>query len=410
VRILCVFGEHAYGDPSRGTGYEYANFLPALRALGHEVELFDTFSRRRHSDFAAMNAALVDAAARLRPELMLFVLMGYEVWTETLDLLRDCSPAVLVNWSTDDSWKYEQFSRFVAPHFDLYVTTDAAARSKALAEGMDHVVLSQWAASGARLAEPLPARQCPIRVSFVGARYGNRPRWIASLRARGVEVQCFGHGWPAGPVDESRLAQVLRGSVISLNFGDSPAMMLGWRPGHSRQIKARVFEVPGAGGFLLSENAERIGEYYRPGTEIALFGSEEQLAAQVRRYLDAPDERDAVARAGHARTAGEHTYESRFATILQQARERGAPRAEKGWSLDGEAARARMRELAGRHATTPALRALRGAAVAPLRAAFGARRGPRAARRLLFEASWRFAGARTYGAAGLPGRLFYAES
>jgi len=34
----------------------------------------------------------------------------------------------------------------------------------------------------------------------------------------------------------------------------------------------------------------------------------------------------------------------------------------------------------------------------------------RAARRLLFEISWRLGGRRTYSAAGLPGRLFYRES
>ena len=37
MRVLCVFGEHNYGDPNRGEGYEYANFVPALRRLGHEV-------------------------------------------------------------------------------------------------------------------------------------------------------------------------------------------------------------------------------------------------------------------------------------------------------------------------------------------------------------------------------------
>jgi spore maturation protein CgeB len=41
---------------------------------------------------------------------------------------------------------------------------------------------------------------------------------------------------------------------------------------------------------------------------------------------------------------------------------------------------------------------------------FGTQRGPRAARRLLFELPWRTVGARTYRASGLVGRLFYRES
>jgi spore maturation protein CgeB len=56
------------------------------------------------------------------------------------------------------------------------------------------------------------------------------------------------------------------------------------------------------------------------------------------------------------------------------------------------------------------LKLLRALLVVTASLALGRRRGPRAARRLLFELSWRFAGSKTYGAAGLPGRLFYRES
>jgi spore maturation protein CgeB len=41
---------------------------------------------------------------------------------------------------------------------------------------------------------------------------------------------------------------------------------------------------------------------------------------------------------------------------------------------------------------------------------WGQTRGARAARRLVFELSWRLAGSCTYSAAGWPGRLFYEVS
>ena len=41
---------------------------------------------------------------------------------------------------------------------------------------------------------------------------------------------------------------------------------------------------------------------------------------------------------------------------------------------------------------------------------WGKVRGPRAARRLMFELSWRLMGRKTYSASGWPGRLFYQES
>jgi spore maturation protein CgeB len=56
------------------------------------------------------------------------------------------------------------------------------------------------------------------------------------------------------------------------------------------------------------------------------------------------------------------------------------------------------------------LRLLRAILVSTFSLAFGRRRGARAARRFLFELSWRIAGARTYSASGWPGRIFYRES
>jgi spore maturation protein CgeB len=62
------------------------------------------------------------------------------------------------------------------------------------------------------------------------------------------------------------------------------------------------------------------------------------------------------------------------------------------------------------HRPTFGLRVLKAILVFPLSLLFGKRRGARAARRLLFELSWRVAGAKTYRASGWPGRLFYRES
>ncbi|MEB3012836.1 hypothetical protein VJI77_07540, partial [Parvimonas sp. D2] len=89
-----------------------------------------SWDRNAHTDFRALNTALIDRVEALRPDLLFCVLMGYEVWTETLASVRDAGVPVL-NWGTDDSWKYGQFSRFVAPEVDLWVTTSYAAMEAA---------------------------------------------------------------------------------------------------------------------------------------------------------------------------------------------------------------------------------------------------------------------------------------
>ncbi len=393
MKVLCVFGRHAYGDPRRGEGYEHANFLPALRALGHEVALLESFDRSAHRDFADLNQAFLAKVSGWRPDAALAVLMHYELWLETLALARRRCGLTIVNWGTDDSWKYAQFSRHLAPAVDVYATTSHDALERARRDGLANVVLTQWAASDAALALPLAASACRYPVSFVGAAYGRRRKWIDELARRDIEVACFGHGWRNGPVDTPTLRAITRESVVSLNFADAS--------GSGRQIKARVFEVPGCGGALLTQRTQHLEDYYQAGREIETFDSPDELAAKVRALLADPARRDAMARAGHERTRREHTYTRRFAVLLDGA---------SGKRRDCGFAETEIADMKAAHAPGAFLKLLRAILVGPLALLFGSRRGRRAARRLLFELSWRLAGARTYGVRGWPGRLFYEES
>lgn len=404
MRIFCVFGRHNYGDPLRGEGYEFINFVPAFQALGHEVSFFDSWDRSAYCDFAELNRAFLRRVDQERPDVIVCVLLSYELWSETLDIVRANGSVAIINWGTDDSWKYEQFSRFVAPHVDRYATTYPKALEKAHCDGLDNFVRTQWGASRETLAEPLPARQCKYPVTFVGSAYGNRRKWIEGLRAKGIQVECFGHGWPAGPVSAADLLRIYRESVLTLNFGDSGIHLHGLLPYRSRQIKARVFEVPGAGGCLLTEPAQYLEEYFCIGEEIIVFDGPDELAERITYLLANPEKRDAVACRGFERVSREHTYDRRFEALLEKLAPRVSqpPNRSIDWPIFEQAAR--------RYGMGPWLTLLRMLCVSCASLIWGKRRGPRAARRLAFELSWRLRGAWTYSAAGWPGRMFYRES
>jgi spore maturation protein CgeB len=405
LKVLCVFGQHNYGNPARGESYEHSNFVPALRRLGHEVTFFESWNKDSYTDFADLNEQLLATVQRDSPDVVLFVLLSYEIWTETLLLIRRGSDAILINWAPDDSWKYEQSTRLLAPLFDLHVTTYAEAVEKGAADGMSHLVQSQWAADAERLQEPVTAGECRHAVSFVGSAYGNRRRWIEHLRRAGIEVACFGHGWPAGPLSSQQLTETMRQSAISLNFADSPLQFRGLRPYRSKQIKARVFEIPGSGGLLLTEAVPGLERYFRPDEEILMFCSPEELIEKLRRCLDNPVARDRIARRGYERTSREHTYDSRFAEIFKRVESMIAARGTRGTATFGSLGQARRRHTVG-----PLLVFVRRILNTVAIAIAGRSRGPRAARKLVYEISWRLVGRRTYSASGLPGRLYYRES
>ena len=395
MKILCVFGKHQYGDPSRGLGTEYAAFVPSLKRLGHEVIHFESWDRRFYADFAALNKHLLATVERERPQVMLVVQLNYEIWTETLHLLKDHGSVATICWTTDDSWKYREVSRFIGKAYHAMTTTYPETVPLYHRDGISNVLLTQWATNGTNLNPPLKAKKCIHPVTFVGAAYGNRKQQIKQLKSLGVAVTCFGYGWPSGPVPSHRIPKIMRESVISLNFSNPSG-----RGG--KQIKARTFEVPGAGGFLLTEYTPGLEAVYTIEKEIDVFHNPKELSKKVKYYLSHFPKRDQIALAGYERTRSDHTYEDRLRKVIDfalSAKGHGSiDEPERLWASFGQV-------LHG-HTTNFGLRFLRQVLVLPAVLVWGKTRGPRAARRLVFELCWRFFGQKTFTASGWPGRMF----
>ena len=401
MKVLCVLGKHAYGDRLRGEGYEYVNFLPALRKLGHDVSVFESFARDRYLDFGHLNRALLQRVEETAADVLFCVLMQYEVWIETLRLIRR-SGVVVVNWSTDDSWKYHMFSRLIGREFDMFVTTCPHLLENYRTDGIDAARVSQWAANSDALTPPIAADHCKYDVSFIGSAYGSRRAMVHSLQQAGIQVACFGYGWPLGPVEAKLIPEIIRSSRVSLNFSEASRGALNTFA--SRQIKARTFEVPGYGGCLLTQRTPHLEDYFRIGHELVEFEGEQELVNEVKSLLADPGRRDGIAQQGFERVRAEHTYDHRFQDLFK-----GLPAPSERHQyrpIDREA----FETAARRHRVGPALKIVRSCLVFIASSIWGLKRGPRAARRMTFEVCWRLCGAWTYTAAGWPGRLFYRES
>ena len=409
MKILCVLGKFNYGSALRGESYEYVNFLPAFRRLGHEVIFFDSLGRDTYRDFADLNRQFLDHVLFHDPDIIFCSLMHYELWSETLQWVRNNTHSILINWSTDDSWKYRQFSALIAENFHIYATTYKTAMASAPGDGHSNFVLTQWAANSENLIEPSRAIKCRYPVTFIGSAYGDRQQYVSSLQNRGIEVKCFGHGWERGAIPAADIPRIINQSLISLNFGDSGLVMNGVKPTRSRQIKARIFEVPGAGGFLMTENADDLSDWYTAGKEIEVYEGISVLEDKIRYYLAHPEERDAIAIAGHQRTVAHHTYEMRFRGLLDRAallvtREKRYVKGAKSLLVDS------FSQIEEQYKIGLVLRMLKWILIFLCKALWGPGRGLRAARRILFEISWRIMGKKTYSVSGWPGRLFYHES
>jgi spore maturation protein CgeB len=394
MKVLCVFGKHQYGDVSRGMATEYSTFIPALQRLGYEVVHFDSWELNLYPSYAELNQALLAMVEAERPDVMLTVQMHYELWLETLQIIQARGDVATISWTTDDSWKYQEVSRFIGKAYHAMTTTYAGVLPQYHRDGIENVLLTQWAANADALQAPLPASLCKYQVSFVGAAHGDRQAKIAQLAQQGVEVNCFGHGWPNGSVAAADMPQIVRESVISLNFANAFK--------GTNQVKARTYEVPGAGGFLLTEDAEDLDRAYIPDREIAVFTSIEDLGCKINYFLSHLAERDAIAQAGWLRTQQEHTYDLRLQAVIKFALASRDRLAKHELTSD----RRSLEAAIGRHTLNPLVRLTKNILVSACAVVFGRERSIIAARRISFELSWRLLGRQTFTAGGWVGRMF----
>lgn len=83
------------------------------------------------------------------------------------------------------------------------------------------------------------------------------------------------------------------------------------------QLKARIFEIPGYNGFLLSQYTLSIEDFYCIGKEIAIFTNIEELAKSIHYFLEHDVQREAIRKAGFQRTKS-YTYSNYIKDILSQ--------------------------------------------------------------------------------------------
>jgi spore maturation protein CgeB len=356
VKVLYVALKYDYGTPSHGYSFEHYNFYESFLQLGCQVLYFDFGTLITTLGRDAMNRRLTQVVRAERPDLLFSVLVREELDPDVVATISRDTSTVTLNWFCDDHWRFEDFSRRWAPRFNWVVTTARSAGPKYRALGYDHVIKSQWGCNPERY-RLLDHHRKRFDVTFVGLPHGNRRSLIERIRAAGIDVQAWGKGWPAGRIDQDTMIQVFNESRINLNLSNSSTstqpgirlLDLAIRELHrtplggrgrsplehwlaslrerlgasdssrlSDQIKARNFEVPATGSFLLTGFADNLEEYYTPACEIGVFGREADVVDRIRHYLASADEREVVAAAGHARTLREHTYAHRFEAIFKR--------------------------------------------------------------------------------------------
>lgn len=349
MKIIYVGAKYDYGKPERGLSYEYRNFYDSLVKMnGGSNGVFGFFFDEiiKGEGIHRLNEKLAQAVQEKKPDLIFFCGIGPFEKQAIIEMGKK-SGVVKVVWMTDDHWQFYKVSKHWARCFDWVVTTDADSLPKYEKIGYNNVILSQWAFNNFSAPGQLNLPKI-YEAIFVGGAHGNRKKIIEEAKKFGVNVMCWGTGWPAGRAKDEDLLRIYYQSKINLNFTKSSGVF--WKelvliflsrnydrslrfnsPGMwldnarslapsiwSRQIKGRNFEIPGLGVFFLTEYVRHIEDYYEIGKEIDCFKNPKELADKIKYYLNHDGEREEIARAGRERTLKNHTYEKRFNEIFKK--------------------------------------------------------------------------------------------
>jgi len=330
-------------DQRRGLSFEHENFYVSLANMAGATTRYFPFDDILTKGRRQWNADLLAAAKDERPDLIFCFMLSDEFEPGVLRQLKAVAPTLA--WFSDDHWRFDNYSSLWARHFSWVATTYSKAPGRYRRIGVDNVVRSQWAANTGLYA---PTKAMPVMaqrpdVAFVGGRTKPRDRIVRFLRKKGIEVDAYGSGWENGRISEERMIEIFGTAKINLALNPAPgffnknslgrlafrrsvdkivfdfhpiANMKTWLHRGIVQIKARHFEIPACGGFVITSQADDLENYFQLGKEMVTYASLPDLAEKIQYYLSHDSEREAIARAGYDRVIRDHTYEKRFSEIF----------------------------------------------------------------------------------------------
>lgn len=328
----------------------------ALQAVGADVVRFDVSAERarlgwlvrnrvahrltinsyalRRVTTRAFNRALYDRVVSASADVVILH-NGEFVFSDTLARIKRIGVKVVV-FHADNPFPPHYNNRpetlAVARETDMYLTWSERLVGKLAFEGVPDVRFLPFAWDSAVFPYDVPPATPWEGVLFVGNWDQRREQfldrlasqfplriygsgyWGSRTKSRSLARQC----WMGRPVTGADAAQAIRGSAICLNILRDQHYIDGKAAG----VLMRHFEVPGAGGFLLSTRSVEACRLFPEGEMADYFDDVEEALQKTALYMNNPVLRRAVARRGHDRVAAADTYIHRMNDVLRWLDER----------------------------------------------------------------------------------------
>ena len=267
------------------------------------------------------------------------------------------------------------------------ITTSKEAKQKYNQE-KKFSILSHWGCPDDWIGKPITAKKCKYDISFVGKSYFDRKNIIEYLRSHNIKVTCFGYGWGTRVLKDREISKVFKNSKISLNFSTTR--------GSNKQLKARVFEVTGAGGFLMSEYSENLKNFFN-NKQISIFNNKEELLRNIKKILSNIELRDKMVNVS-SKVSKNYSYSYIIKKIINKIQNKKIEKKRINLELIN------LKKLSTFEFFF--LKTYKLLTISILEMFYDKKKSVRFSRRLLFELEWRLRGEKTYSKSGWCSKLY----
>lgn len=285
-----------------------------LRDLGHRVYVQDIAVI---PDPRQGIVAIADGVVRVRPDAILTV-DRVALLPSLFSALAD--PPRVISWFYDDPVSLLNREYLcINSHYHIFCW-DRAYLPPLRSAGFRNVYYQPFA-TNPDVNRPLADGDYRYDVSFVGSYSAKRRAILTGLSEQGIVVDVFGderwrefatrclryHGLASNRADCPRIYSQSR---INLNISNAQLLT---------SLPVRVFDVLACAGFLLTDDKADALTLLVPGRELAVYRSTGELAARIRFFLEHPEERDRIRRAGCARVRSTNTFAAVLPGMLETA-------------------------------------------------------------------------------------------
>lgn len=155
--------------------------------------------------------------------------------------------------------------------------------------------------------------------------------WTATIRKRFNLLRTIPHddltvfgdeGWTRVIPDINLKEFVPYGEQVSKIYASSHISINCTNSQMPTAVNQRVFDVPLSGGFVLSDDQEEMHSLFDVGTEAVTYTDVQDFNSKAKYYVDHPEERNKIIKAGRERVLRDHTYEIRLKGMLDVLKKR----------------------------------------------------------------------------------------